>query len=97
MWLILQHDTPDDYVLATGETHTVREFVELAFLEKGMTISWQGQGVHEVGIVNGRTVVSSERYFPLQKSIFSLGMLRKRKMFLVGHRKLNLNNWSKIW
>lgn len=83
MWLILQHDTPDDYVLATGETHTVREFVELAFLEKGMTISWQGQGVHEVGIVNGRTVVEvSERYFRPSEVDILLGDATKAKTVL---------------
>jgi GDPmannose 4,6-dehydratase len=50
MWLMLQQDKPDDYVLATGETHTVREFVELAFAEVGIEIVWKGQGVAEHGI-----------------------------------------------
>jgi GDPmannose 4,6-dehydratase len=50
MWLMLQQDTPDDYVLATGEMHSVREFVELAFAEVGRRIRWQGEGVDEVGI-----------------------------------------------
>jgi GDPmannose 4,6-dehydratase len=50
MWRILQHDRPDDYVLATGEAHSVREFVELAFAEVGIAIDWQGAGVDEVGI-----------------------------------------------
>ncbi|WP_343055437.1 GDP-mannose 4,6-dehydratase [Azospirillum oleiclasticum] len=50
MWRILQQDTPDDYVLATGETHTVRSFVELAFGHAGYSIEWSGQGVDEVGI-----------------------------------------------
>ncbi len=50
MWLMLQQDKPDDYVLATGETHTVREFVERAFAEVGIEIVWQGQGVTEHGI-----------------------------------------------
>jgi GDPmannose 4,6-dehydratase len=49
MWRILQHKEPDDFVLATGETHSVREFVELAFAEVGRTIVWQGSGVDEVG------------------------------------------------
>jgi GDPmannose 4,6-dehydratase len=52
MWMMLQHDTPDDYVLATGETHSVREFIELAFLEAGITIRWEGKGVNEKGIVD---------------------------------------------
>ena len=49
MWRILQQDQPDDFILATGETHSVREFVELAFAEVGHTISWEGQGANEVG------------------------------------------------
>jgi GDPmannose 4,6-dehydratase len=49
MWRILQHDRPDDYVLATGETHTVRDFVETAFACVGREIEWQGSGVAEIG------------------------------------------------
>ena len=49
MWRIVQQDEPDDFVLATGETHTVREFVELAFKEVGITLEWNGRGEHEVG------------------------------------------------
>ncbi|MEZ5932855.1 MAG: GDP-mannose 4,6-dehydratase [Alphaproteobacteria bacterium] len=50
MWRIMQQDDPDDYVLATGETHSVREFIELAFRCVGREIRWQGEGVDEVGI-----------------------------------------------
>jgi GDPmannose 4,6-dehydratase len=50
MYLILQQDKPDDYVLATGETHSVREFIELAFAETGRNIAWRGQGVDEEGV-----------------------------------------------
>jgi len=59
MWAVLQQDLPEDYVLATGEATTVRTFVELAFLEVGREIIWQGEGVHEVGIdcVTGKIVV----------------------------------------
>lgn len=49
MWRIVQHDKPDDFVLATGETHSVREFVELAFAEIGQSIVWEGAGVDEIG------------------------------------------------
>jgi GDPmannose 4,6-dehydratase len=49
MWRILQREEADDYVLATGETHTVRTFVEKAFHHTGRPIVWQGQGVDEVG------------------------------------------------
>ncbi len=50
MWRILQQDAPDDFVLATGETHAVREFVERAFAETGVAIAWKGQGVDEIGV-----------------------------------------------
>jgi GDPmannose 4,6-dehydratase len=50
MWLMLQQDEPDDYVIATGETHSVREFVELAFREVGIEIEWVNDGVDEVGV-----------------------------------------------
>ncbi|MDH3664722.1 MAG: GDP-mannose 4,6-dehydratase, partial [Alphaproteobacteria bacterium] len=50
MWRIMQQDEPDDYVLATGETHSVREFVELAFRHVGREIVWQGEGVAEIGV-----------------------------------------------
>ena len=66
MWRILQHDVPDDFVLATGEAHSVREFVELAFAETGRTIRWQGQGVDEVGLdaASGAALVRIDpRYF----------------------------------
>jgi GDPmannose 4,6-dehydratase len=49
MWMIVQNDRPGDYVLATGETHSVREFVELAFAEVGKSVSWKGNGVDEIG------------------------------------------------
>lgn len=50
MWLMLQQDNPDDYVIATGETHPVREFVELAFKVVGTNMRWEGQGMDEKGI-----------------------------------------------
>lgn len=53
MWRILQHDTPEDFVLATGETHTVREFTERAFAEAGIEIEWRGQGADEKGYQRG--------------------------------------------
>ena len=50
MWLILQNETPDDFVIATGEMHTVREFCDLAFKEVGITLRWEGEGIDEKGI-----------------------------------------------
>lgn len=66
MWRILQQDKPQDYVLAMNETHTVREFVELAFAELGYEIEWQGSGVDEKGIDKntGKVLVEVDpRYF----------------------------------
>jgi len=66
MWLMLQQDKPDDYVLATGETHSVREFVERAFGEIGITLDWRGSGVEEKGVnrANGDVLVEVDpRYF----------------------------------
>ena len=50
MWLILQHDVPEDFVIATGEYHTVREFATLSFAEVGINLRWEGEGVNERGI-----------------------------------------------
>lgn len=50
MWLMLQHDVPEDFVIATGEYHTVREFCSLAFEEAGITLRWEGEGIDEKGI-----------------------------------------------
>jgi GDPmannose 4,6-dehydratase len=66
MWLMLQQDAPDDYVLATGETHAVREFVEKAFAHVGRRIEWHGSGRDEKGLEGGtgRTLVEIDsRYF----------------------------------
>ena len=65
-WLMLQQDKPADFVIATGETHTVREFVELSFKEIGIEIEWQGLGIDEKGIDtnNGKVLVEvDEKYF----------------------------------
>jgi GDPmannose 4,6-dehydratase len=58
MWLMLQHETPDDYVIASEETHTVREFLEIAFEESGHKLTWSGEGLNEIGMdETGRVVV----------------------------------------
>ncbi|OUM98900.1 MAG: GDP-mannose 4,6-dehydratase [Paenibacillaceae bacterium ZCTH02-B3] len=66
MWLMLQQDQPDDYVIATGESHSVRTFAELAFAELGMELEWVGSGVGEKGIdkATGRVLIEIDpRYF----------------------------------
>ena len=68
MWLMLQADKPGDYVLATGEHHSVRDFIELSFLLKGMSLTWHGAGLEEKGIDQfGNTVISvnSSLYRPI--------------------------------
>ncbi len=66
MWMMLQQPEPDDYVLATGQTHSVREFVETAFAEIGIAVEWRGKGLEEEGIDagTGRVLVKVDpRYF----------------------------------
>ena len=66
MWLILQQDQPDDFVIATGQAHSVREFVELAFEQVGIEIAWRGHGIDEVGYdkkTGNKLVLVDPRYF----------------------------------
>lgn len=73
MWRMLQQDTPDDYVLATGETHTIREFVELSFAEVGINLTWSGEGVNETATNtdNGEVVlrINPEFFRPAEVDI----------------------------
>ena len=84
MWLMLQQDNPDDYVLATGETHTIKEFVELACKECGWNINWVGDGVDEKGILdNGITIVEiDEKYYRPAEVDVLLGDYSKAKRVL---------------
>jgi GDPmannose 4,6-dehydratase len=66
MWLMLQHSEPEDFVIATGEMHSVREFCTLAFAEAGVTLRWEGEGINEKGIDadSGRVIVEVDpKYF----------------------------------
>lgn len=76
MWLMLQQDAPDDYVIATGEAHTVREFTEMAFRQAGVDIGWGGEGVMEKGVDSktGKVLVEvSPEYFRPADVDFLLG------------------------
>ena len=76
MWLMLQQDRPDDYVLASGKTHTIRSFIEKAFEFKGITIEWSGEGKDEIGkdVKDGTTRVKiSPKYFRPCEVEFLLG------------------------
>ncbi|KAA6342297.1 GDP-mannose 4 6-dehydratase [termite gut metagenome] len=66
MWLMLQHETPEDFVIATGEMHTVREFCTLAFAETGINLHWEGKDINEKGIdmTTGKALVEIDpKYF----------------------------------
>src|SRR5574344_1023881 len=74
MWLILQNKEPEDFVIATGEQHTVREFCTLAFKEAGIELQWQGEGVDEKGIdkKTGKTVIEVDKKFFRPSEVESL-------------------------
>jgi GDPmannose 4,6-dehydratase len=84
MWLMLQQDKPDDYVLATNETHTIKEFVELACKECGWNINWVGDGVDEKGVLdNGLTIIEiDEKYYRPAEVDVLLGDYSKAKRVL---------------
>ncbi|WP_406656591.1 GDP-mannose 4,6-dehydratase [Methanolobus sp. ZRKC2] len=93
MWLMLQQDEPDDYVIATGETHSVREFVELAFREVGIEIEWKGEGVDEVGMnsANGKVLIEVDpRYYRPTEVELLIGDPNKAKEKLGWEAKVGL-------
>jgi GDPmannose 4,6-dehydratase len=98
MWRMLQQDKPDDYVLASGETHTIREFVELAFKEAGTNIKWQGEGADEVGVNDeGKTLVKINPDFfrPAEVDIL-LGDPTKAETVLGWERKVDFQGLVKL-
>lgn len=85
MWRILQHDTPDDFVISTGETRSVREFCEAAFAKAGLPIEWRGEGLDEQGVSvdDGRVLVAVDpRYFRPAEVDFLLGDATKAEELL---------------
>ena len=85
MWLMLQHDQPEDFVIATGEQHSVREFTERAFAHVGIELRWQGEGVQEQGIdqATGRVLVEGDpKYFRPAEVETLLGDPTKAKTLL---------------
>jgi len=82
MWMMLQQDEPDDFVIATGETHSVREFVQAAFQNVGITIEWRGAGLEEVGVdaaTGAARVQVDPRYFRPTEVEFLLGDATKAR------------------
>ena len=95
MWRILQQDEPDDYVLATGETRTVREFVEHAFAHIGIEIGWRGEGVDEVGFntaTNESLIEIDPRYFRPTEVDLLLGNPAKAKAKLGWEHKTDFQH-----
>ncbi|PIY92318.1 MAG: GDP-mannose 4,6-dehydratase [Candidatus Magasanikbacteria bacterium CG_4_9_14_0_2_um_filter_42_11] len=85
MWIMLQQDTPDDYIIATGETHSVREFLEYAGKKVGMDIEWKGKGLHEKGVDknSGKTIIEiDEKYFRPAEVDMLIGDATKAKEIL---------------
>jgi GDPmannose 4,6-dehydratase len=85
MWRILQNDNPDDFVLATGEMHSVREFIEAAFKLKGIDIKWKGEGINEIGYdeTSGKEyILIDAKYFRPAEVELLIGDATKAKTML---------------
>lgn len=99
MWRMLQQDEPGDFVLATGETHSIREFVEIAFKETGVDIQWQGSDADEVGVdkATGKTLVriNPEFYRPAEVDVL-LGNPAKAEKVLGWKRKVDFPGLVKL-
>ena len=98
MFKILKQDIPDDFVIGTGESHTVREFVEEAFKEIGVNITWKGKGINEVGLNDeGKTVVrvSKEFFRPLESDNY-MADYTKAKTKLKWKPKIKFKDLVKI-
>jgi GDPmannose 4,6-dehydratase len=99
MWLMLQQKAPDDYVVATNEKHTVREFIEKAAEHLGMKIEWKGKDVSETGIdtVTGKTIVRIDpRYFRPTEVELLIGNPAKAKKQLGWEPKVKFSELVKI-
>jgi GDPmannose 4,6-dehydratase len=99
MWSMLQQEQPEDYVIATGETHTVREFVEKAFAKVSIPIAWEGEGVAEIGRnpENGQELVHVDpRYFRPTEVDFLLGDPTRARQKLGWEPKLSFDKLVEI-
>ncbi|MGN0335577.1 MAG: GDP-mannose 4,6-dehydratase [Lachnospiraceae bacterium] len=100
MWMILQHDTPEDFVIATGETRTVREFVEASFAAAGVKIRWEGEGIEEKGIdeATGRVLVevSPEFFRPAEVDLLLGDPSKARDVLGWNPRKTSFEELVKI-
>lgn len=99
MWMMLQHETPDTYVLSTGETHPIRDFATLAGKYAGFDIEWQGEGVNEIGIdrKTGKTVVKvNEKFFRPAEVELLIGDPSKAEKTLGWKRKVSYEGLCKM-
>ena len=100
MWMILQHDTPEDFVIATGETRTVREFTEASFAHAGVQLRWEGEGVDEKGIdvATGRVLVevSPEFFRPAEVDLLLGDPTKARETLGWNPRKTSFDELVKI-
>lgn len=98
MWLMLQQDVPQDFVVATGETHSVREFVEIAFSMIGRKIEWRGKGVDEIGVEAATDIVRvriNPKYFRPTEVDLLLGDPSKAQRELGWKRKVSFTELVK--
>jgi GDPmannose 4,6-dehydratase len=97
MWMMLQQEKPEDYVISTGETHTVREFVTESFKTAGMDVEWTGEGMNEVGAVDGvtRVKVNPRFYRPAEVNLL-LGDSTKAKTNMGWEPKHKFDDLVKI-
>ena len=99
MWLMLQEDTPEDYILSTGEMHSVKEFIEKSFNYKGFSIKWKGEGVNEIGYdsISGRELIFIDpKYFRPAEVDQLLGDCSKAYMKLGWKPKTSFDQLIKI-
>ncbi|MFH1441024.1 MAG: GDP-mannose 4,6-dehydratase [Candidatus Omnitrophota bacterium] len=112
MWLMLQQDKPDDYVIGTGESHSVKEFVEQSFKYAGITLVWEGRGVKEKGFIKhldkqvtkinkrlaigNALIVIDPRYFRPNEVNHLRADISKAKQYLKWQPKINFNTLVQI-
>ena len=100
MWMILQHDTPEDFVIATGETRTVREFVEASFACAGVSLRWEGEGVEEKGmdVKTGRVLVevSPDFFRPAEVDLLLGDSAKAREVLGWNPRKTSFDELVRI-
>jgi GDPmannose 4,6-dehydratase len=99
MWMMLQQDEPNDFVLATGEMHTVKEFIEKAFGLRGFNIKWKGEGVNEIGydsLTEKELIFIDPKYFRPAEVEQLLGNPTKANTLLGWKSKTTLDELVKI-